>query len=68
MIWKGWKAAPLPASFMLTALLGLAVSGVWVLPRSSDWGVAFLVFFTVTFVAALVSMTYAPIPMKRRGV
>lgn len=67
MAWKGWKPAPLTASFMLTALLGLVVSGIWVLPRSSDWGVAFLVFFTAMFVAALVSMTYAPVVTKRRG-
>ena len=60
MAWKGWKATPLPASFMLTAILGFIISAIWVLPRSFNWGVAFLIFFTIMFVASLFSMTHAP--------
>jgi hypothetical protein len=61
MVLNGWKPVQLPATFMLTALLGLVISGVWVLPQSTDWGVSFLIFFTLMFIASLLSITYAPV-------
>ena len=61
MAWKGWKPAPLPAQFMLTSILGFLISAIWVFPRSYNWGIAFLIFFTLMFVASLISMIKAPI-------
>ncbi len=61
MAWKGWKPAPLPSSFMLTAILGFIISALWVFPQSVNWGFTFLVFFTIMFIAAVVSMTHAPV-------
>ena len=60
MVWKGWKPAPLPASFMFTAIIGFIISAIWVFPRSFNWGLAFLIFFTLMFIASVISMTRAP--------
>jgi hypothetical protein len=61
MSWKGWKPAPLPSSFMLTAVFGFVISAFWVLPQDETWGVTFLIFFTSMFVASAISMAHAPI-------
>ena len=61
MVWEGWKAVPLPASFVLTAILGFLVSAIWIFPTSFNWGIAFLLFFTLMFIASLISMVKAPI-------
>ena len=60
MAWKGWKPAPLPASFMLTAIIGFFVSALWVFPQSLNWGITFLIFFTIMFIASVISMAKAP--------
>jgi len=57
---KRWIPAPLPASFMLIAILGFLISAFWVFPMSYNWGLAFLIFFTLMFIAAVISMTRAP--------
>ena len=56
-----YKVAPLSGSFMLTSMVGFLVSAVYVFPRSISWGFTFGIFFTIMFVASLISMTYAPI-------
>lgn len=56
-----WKPAPLPASFMLTAILGFIISAWWVFPMSYNWGLTFLIFFSLMFIAAIIAMTKAPI-------
>lgn len=61
MAWKGWKPAPLPSSFMLIALIGFAVSAVWVFPMNTNWGITFLILFTAMFIASMVSMMHAPV-------
>ena len=61
MAWKGWKPAPLPSSFMLTAILGFIISAMWVFPQSTNWGFTFFVFFTIMFIASVVSMAHAPV-------
>lgn len=63
---KTWIPAPLPASFMLTAILGFLISAFWVFPMSYNWGLAFLIFFTLMFVTAVISMTKAPLPKYKK--
>ena len=66
-----WHAVPLKSSFMLTAILGFLVSAYYVYPQSKNYGLSFMVVFAVMFVAALVSMTKAPVSpswgMKKGG-
>ena len=57
---KTWSPAPLPSSFMLTAILGFVISAWWVFPISYSWGIAFLVFFSLMFITSIVNMTKAP--------
>ena len=54
------KIAPLPGSFMLTALVGLLLSIFFVWPLSATWGFTFTLFFAIMFIAAMISMTRAP--------
>jgi hypothetical protein len=58
---KSWTPAPLPTSFMLTAILGFVISALWVFPMSYTWGIAFLIFFTLMFITSIINMTKAPI-------
>ncbi|MBW2993274.1 hypothetical protein KY317_01735, partial [Candidatus Woesearchaeota archaeon] len=55
------KIAPLHGSFMITAIIGFAVSAIWVLKASVAWGAAFMIFFAIMFIASIISATYAPI-------
>ncbi len=70
MAWKNWRAAPLPGSFMLTAILGFLVSAIWVTKQNYNWGVAFMIVFSLMFIASIISFTRAPIEeewaMERR--
>lgn len=61
-----YKVAPLSGSFMLTSMMGFLISAIYVFPRSMSWGFTFGIFFTVMFVASLISMTYAPIEAEWR--
>ena len=54
------KIVPLSGSFMLAGILGLIISVIYVYPRSAKWGFTFILFFTLVFIASLISMTYAP--------
>jgi hypothetical protein len=58
------KIAPLSGSFMVTAIVGLLVSLLFVYKMSYAWGIAFIIFFAIMLVAALISMTKAPVPEK----
>jgi len=60
-MWKHWQAAPLPASFMLTAIIGFVISAFWVYPRDLNWGFTFLLFFTIMFIASVMSTTHASV-------
>ncbi len=54
------KIAPLNSSFMAVSMLGLLVSALYVLPEVSyRWGFTFIVFFTILFIASLISMVLA---------
>lgn len=54
------KVAPLNGSFMVTSILGILISVIWVYPRSSSFGAAFTVVFVLMFISSLISMTYGP--------
>ncbi|MBI2649984.1 hypothetical protein HYX04_01580 [Candidatus Woesearchaeota archaeon] len=45
---------------MLTSIVGFLVSAFYILPNSTTWGFTFVLFFTLMFVASMISMTYAP--------
>ncbi len=53
--------APLPSSFMLTAIIGFLISVILVYPYSMQWGFAFAIVFVLMFAASLISMTHAPV-------
>lgn len=60
--------APLPASFMLAAIIGFVVSVTIISPISTSWGLAFSIIFVLMFVASLISMTYAPSPGEMQDI
>ena len=45
---------------MLTSIIGFLISAFYILPSSKTWGFTFVLFFTLMFIASLISMTYAP--------
>jgi len=59
-----WHAVPLKGSFMITAMLGFLISAYWVYPQSFNYGLTFMIIFALMFIAALVSMTKAPIVLR----
>ena len=63
---KEFNIAPLSSAFMLTSIVGALISAFYIMPSSSTWGFTFVLFFTLMFVASLISMTYAPsdLPLK----
>ena len=60
-----WHAVPLKGSFMATAMLGFFISAYFVYPNNFNYGVAFMIIFAMMFIAAIISMTKAPIINKR---
>ena len=58
---KKWHAVPLKSSFMVLAILGFLISAYVVYPQSANYGITFMIIFGVMLVAALVSMTKAPL-------
>jgi ABC-type multidrug transport system fused ATPase/permease subunit len=56
------KYVPLKATFMLAAIFGFLISGYMITELS--WKVTMLIFFSTMFIAAFISMTHAPIPVK----
>ena len=45
---------------MVTSIVGFLISAFYILPSSKTWGFTFVLFFTLMFIASLISMTYAP--------
>ena len=60
LIKEGNHIVPLSGGFMLTSIVGFLISAFYVLPQSARWGFTFVLFFTIMFVASLISMTYSP--------
>ncbi len=54
------NVAPLKGGYMITSIVGFLISAVYVFPRSYTWGLTFIIFFTLMFVASMISMTYGP--------
>ena len=57
---KEFNIAPLSGGYMITSIVGFLISAFYVYPSSVKWGFTLVLFFTLMFVAALISMTYAP--------
>ncbi|MBW2975887.1 hypothetical protein KY347_00415 [Candidatus Woesearchaeota archaeon] len=45
---------------MITSIVGILISVVYVLPKDYTWGMTFTIFFTLMFMASMISMTYGP--------
>ena len=60
-----WHAVPLKGSLMATAMMGFFISAYYVFPQSFNYGIAFMFLFTLMFIAAIISMTKAPIVSER---
>ncbi|MBD3164815.1 hypothetical protein GF323_06470 [Candidatus Woesearchaeota archaeon] len=56
-----YKVVPLSAGFMLTSILGAIISAIYVYPRSASFGFTFFLFFILMLIAAIISMTLAPV-------
>ncbi len=60
-----YRVVPLSNSFMLASILGGLISIFYIArldhPSANTWGFTLFLFFTLMFVASLVSMTLAPI-------
>lgn len=54
------NVAPLSGGYMITSMVGFIISGYYVYDISNRWGLTFILFFTLMFVASLISMTYGP--------
>ncbi len=54
------NVAPLKGGYMITSIIGVIISAIYVFPRSYTWGLTFTIFFTLMFVASMISMTYGP--------
>ncbi|MEK6808145.1 MAG: hypothetical protein AABY14_00495 [Nanoarchaeota archaeon] len=52
---------PLSGSFMITSIVGVMISIVYVYPKSAEWGFTFSLFFGLMFIASIISMTYSPV-------
>ena len=54
------NVAPLKSGFMITSMVGFIISAIYVFPQNNAWGFTFAIFFTLMFVASMISMTYGP--------
>lgn len=55
-----FKAAPLPHEWMIASVIGFFVSLLEVYPNwSIKWGIAFMIFFGIMFIASMISVTMA---------
>ena len=67
---REFNVAPLSSGYMLTSIVGALISVFYIYPNSRTWGFTFFLFFTLMFVAALISMTYSPSdwPLKTKKI
>ena len=59
-----FKPAPLNSAFMAMSIVGFLFSVIYLWNISMQWATAFRVVFAVMFIAAMISMTYAPLKEK----
>jgi hypothetical protein len=64
-VFSRWHAVPLKGSFMASAMLGFFISAYYVYPKTYNFGIAFMIIFGLMFIAAIISMTKAPIVNER---
>ncbi len=48
---------PLTSGFMLISIIGFLVSVYFVMDLSATWGFTFALFFTIMFIASIISMS-----------
>ncbi|MCX6710007.1 MAG: hypothetical protein NTV63_03595 [Candidatus Woesearchaeota archaeon] len=60
------NVAPLHTSFMLTSVIGMILSGMWLYPRDASWGIGIGLIFAIMFISSLISMTYGPTEIELR--
>ena len=69
---KEFNIAPLSGGYMITSIVGFLISAFYILPNSMTWGFTFVLFFTLMFIASLISMTYAtgdwPLRMEKKKI
>jgi len=69
---KDFNIAPLSGGYTITSMVGFLISAFYILPISRKWGFTFVLFFTLMFIAAVISMTYSssdwPLKMDRKKV
>ncbi len=56
-----YRIVPLSAGFMLTSILGAIISAVYIYPESPSFGFTFFLFFTLMFIASMISLSLAPL-------
>ena len=62
-----YRVVPLSAGFMLTSILGAIISALYVYPNETlgsygpKLGFTFFLFFTLMFIASIISMSLAPL-------
>ena len=54
------SVAHLSGGYMITSMVGFIISAYYVFGISNTWGLTFMMFFVLMFVASLISMTYGP--------
>jgi hypothetical protein len=54
------NVAPLTGGYMITSMVGFIISSMYVYDISNRWGITFAIFFSLMFVASMISMTYGP--------
>ncbi len=60
------KVVPLSGGFMITSIVGFLITAMYLFPNTSElgisqgWAFTFLLFFTIMFIASMISMTYGP--------
>lgn len=58
------KIAPLSGGFMITSIVGFLASVLFVYDASVSWGVTFMIFFAIMFIASIISMTKYPVAQE----
>ncbi len=54
-----FKAAPLSSTFMIISILAFFASFIYFDVLGNTWGLTFMIFFALTFIASVISATHA---------
>ncbi|MBW2968952.1 hypothetical protein KY314_02450 [Candidatus Woesearchaeota archaeon] len=63
-----FKPAPLNSAFFATSIIGILITIFYVFYLSTSWGTAFIIIFSLMFIASLISMRKGAIikPLKKK--